>query len=213
MELLAAGDSKSLERFTLWIDAVGGYLVCSSPEVIFGQATSSPRADVAIVADIAPKHFRIIRTREVYLIEPLAEICIDGRPVREKTPLIHEQLIGLTGGVELRFRKPHPLSMTATLEIETRQRTRPWSDGILLMADSCLVGPSANDHVFCKHWGTELVFFRRGDELHVRCGCPYSVDGESRSGTSLLTLNSRLLGEDFSLSLESVTISGDSVQD
>lgn len=213
MELLAAGDSKSLERFTLWIDAVGGYLVCSSPEVIFGQATSSPRADVAIVADIAPKHFRIIRTREVYLIEPLAEICIDGRPVREKTPLIHEQLIGLTGGVELRFRKPHPLSMTATLEIETRQRTRPWSDGILLMADSCLVGPSANDHVFCKHWGTELVFFRRGDELHVRCGCPYSVDGESRSGTSLLTLNSRLLGEDFSLSLESVAISGVSAQD
>jgi hypothetical protein len=213
MELMAAGDSKSLERFTLWIDAVGGYLVCSSSEVVFGQATSASPADVAIVADIAPKHFRIIRTQEVYLIEPLAEICLEGRPIREKTPLIHGQLIGLTGGVELRFRKPHPLSMTATLEIETRQRTRPWSDGILLMADSCLVGPSANDHVLCKHWGTELVFFRRGNELHVRCGCPFSVDGESRSGTSLLTLDSRLIGENFSLSLESVPISRNSAQD
>lgn len=213
MEVLGAGKPTSLERFSLWIDAVGGYLVCSTSEIVFGQANTSSRVDVAIVADIAPKHFRIIRTPEVYLLEPLAEVCLDGRPVGEKTPLRDGQLIGLTGGVELRFRKPHPLSMTATLEIETRQRTRPWSDGILLMADSCLVGPSANDHVICKHWGTELVFFRRGEELNVRCGCPFVVDGETRTGTSVLTLNSRIVGDDFSLSLESVPISQVSSQD
>src|SRR6185436_19059712 len=39
-------------RFLLWIDAVGGYLVCLSDEVIIGQAFPGSQADLAIQADI-----------------------------------------------------------------------------------------------------------------------------------------------------------------
>ena len=213
MESAGSGKPHKLSRFSLWIDAVGGYLVCPFSEILVGQATANSNVDVAVVADIAAKHFRLTRNPDFYVLEPLADLFLDGQVVTVKTPLKDGQRIRLKGGVEFKFRKPHPLSMTATLDIVSRQRTRPWSDGILLMADSCLVGPSPRNHVVCVQWRSDLVFFRREDQLCMRSGKPYTVDGQPQNGVADLGLNSRVIGEDYSFSLESVPNFMESGQD
>src|SRR5262249_58334744 len=41
------------KRFLLWVDGVGGYLVCLSNRVTFGQATGDAPVDVPLFADVS----------------------------------------------------------------------------------------------------------------------------------------------------------------
>ena len=58
-------------RFMLWIDAVGGFLVCLGDEIIIGQAVPGYDVDVPIQADISRQHVKIRREGEGYVLEPL----------------------------------------------------------------------------------------------------------------------------------------------
>src|SRR5438093_1143339 len=53
---IADVDTKRAARFMLWIDAVGGYLVCLGDEIVIGQAAPGTKVDVPIQADISRKH-------------------------------------------------------------------------------------------------------------------------------------------------------------
>ena len=44
----------------------------------------------------------------------------------------------------------HVLSASARLEMVSRHRTQPHVDGILLMAESCVLGPKWQNHVVCR---------------------------------------------------------------
>lgn len=50
-------------RFLLWVDGVGGYLVCLADEVVIGQAIPHGGADVPIQGDLSRLH-ATIRHRE-----------------------------------------------------------------------------------------------------------------------------------------------------
>src|SRR5213078_2141129 len=47
------------KRFFLWVDGVGGYLVCLSPRVTFGQATAEGPIDVPLFADVSRLHAEV----------------------------------------------------------------------------------------------------------------------------------------------------------
>lgn len=193
-----------LARFSLWIDVVGGYLVCPGDELLVGQAVESPQVEIPIVGDVARRHLRLRRLPEGYLLEPLAETRVNDRLLESASLLADGDTIELTGGVRLRFRKPHPLSMTACLDLLTRHRTRPWSDGVILMAESLLLGSLAKDHIVCPNWLHELVLFRRGNELTCRHPESLTIDGAAVSGAGSLTMSSRVVGPEFSFSVEPV---------
>src|SRR5262245_45697277 len=73
---------KRSPRFMLWVDAVGGYLVCLGDEIVIGQASRTNKVDVPIQADISRRHVKLIRHREGYVLEPLGgKVVIDGRPI------------------------------------------------------------------------------------------------------------------------------------
>ena len=65
----------------------------------------------------------------------------------------------------LRYRLPHPLSTTARLELASRHRTQPWADGVLLMGNSCVLGPNLRNHVVCRDWSEDVVLYRQADRL------------------------------------------------
>src|SRR5262249_47545035 len=46
-------------RFLLWVDGVGGYLVCLSNRVTFGQATAEGPVDVPLFADVSRLHAEV----------------------------------------------------------------------------------------------------------------------------------------------------------
>lgn len=191
-------------RFLLWIDAVGGFLVCLGQEITIGQPNPHYDIEVPIWGDLSSRHAIIRRDGEGYLIKSGRPLTVDGRDVHDGTNLYDGCVIELTGGVKLRFRQPHALSSSARLEPISDHRTQPTTDAVLLMAESLVLGPLNSSHVECPHWANELVLFRRGNELFCRCQSPVEVDGRPATGETKITFDSKISGEDFSLSLEAM---------
>lgn len=188
----------------LWVDAVGGFWVCLADQVTLGQPVRSGTVDIPILADISSRHARIRRDGEGYLIEAIREVRVDGRQVGKMAPLAHGSRILLGERVRLVFRRPHALSATARLDFDTHHRTLPSADAVLLMADSCILGPDPRSHIICPDWPQEVILYRHDEELCCRTGGYWEIDGVRCKGRGRVTRNSRVEGEGFSLKLEEI---------
>jgi len=197
------------DQFFLWIDAVGGYWVCPGEEVVLGQPDPTKAADIPILGDLSSRHARIRRDGEGYVIEAFRDVRVDGRPVDRIALLSARSTIQLGSGVRLLFQRPHALSATARLDFLSRHRTQPSVDGVLFMADSCVLGPKPHSHVVCRDWPDEVILYRHEDELYCRAKGPLEIDGVRHDGRGRLTRNSRVVGEWFSLSLEAIGLTGE----
>jgi hypothetical protein len=203
---VVTSSTKMPDRFMLWVDAVGAYLVCLQNEIALGQpASAGATPDVPILGDLSRRHAVIRREGESYWIEALRPVQVDGRAVAHHTPLLEGSTIDLGAGVRLKFRRPHPLSSTARLEFASRHRTQPSTNGILLMAETCILGPAHTSHVVTSNWEHEVVLFRKADELCCRTSAKIRIDGMAWRGGNALKPRSRVEGEEFAFSLEPVT--------
>jgi hypothetical protein len=173
-----------------------------SDEVVIGQASPANRVDLPILADISRRHAKIRREGESYVLEPLHATRIEGRAIQSKTLLSDGDEIELGTGVRLRFRQPHALSGSARLEFLSRHRSQPYADGVLLMAESCVLGPRTQNHVVCRDWAGDVVLYRQDDQLYCRAMEAIEIDGELCDGRGRLDGNSHVVGSDFSMSLE-----------
>ncbi|MGI9457730.1 MAG: hypothetical protein ACR2NU_14285, partial [Aeoliella sp.] len=189
-------------RFLIWVDSVGGYLVCTDDEVVLGQPSPGSAIAVPLLADLSRRHAILRREGAAYTLEPLGEVSVDGRKLSGPMVLGGEHEIQLGGTVRMRFVKPHALSATARLTLISHHRTEPRADAVLLMADSCVLGPKSHCHIECRGWPGDVVLFRRGEELCCRSSSPLTVGGVEVVGPTPIELGSRLEGEDFALSLE-----------
>jgi hypothetical protein len=192
-------------RFLLWIDGVGGYLVCMGDEVVLGQSSPECSLDIPIQADLSRRHARIARRGDGYVIEPLHMTRVHGQIIRGKTLLSDGDEIELAQGVRLRFRQPHALSASARLDFLSHHRTQPKADGVLLMAESCVLGPKWQNHVVCRDWQGDVVLYRRDGELCCQAMDSLEIDGRLCDGRGPLQRNSRVSGSDFSMSLEELS--------
>jgi hypothetical protein len=192
-------------RFLLWIDGVGGYLVCLAEQVTLGQAMPGNEVDVPILGDLSRQQARIIRRGDGYVLEPLQRTCINGQPVQAVTLLSDGDEIELADSVRLQFRQPHALSASARLVFVSRHRTQPTADGVLLMAESCVLGPGLRNHVVCRDWQGDVVLYQRDEALYCRAMDSIEIDGQLCDGKGPIGLNSRVVGDDFSLSLEELS--------
>ncbi|MCH7725722.1 MAG: hypothetical protein IH991_04470 [Planctomycetes bacterium] len=204
-----AGDAASSQRdvpsrFLMWVDGVGGYLVCLGNTITLGQAVPDNNADIPIQGDLRSQHARIRRDGEAYLLEPIGDLAIGGQAFHETTFLTDGDEIDFAG-VRLRFQKPHVLSASARLDFISRHRTFPWCDGILLMAESCVLGPNLHNHVVCRDWPEDVVLFRQDNHLFCRSLERIEIDGKECEGQGEIFIGSRIVGNDFAISLEEVS--------
>ncbi len=195
-------DGNLPERFMVWIDAVGGFLVCTAEQIVLGQATVEATADVPIQGELARRHAIVARHGERYVIEPLQTVQLRQHFIHAPTLLADREEILLGQSVQLRFRQPHALSHSARLELVAGHRTVPAADGVLLLADSCVLGPSPHSHVVCRGWEQEVILFRRAGRLWCRTTSSVEVNGKRQPSLSPLDHHARLSGEGFSLSIE-----------
>jgi hypothetical protein len=192
------------ERFVLWVDEVGAFLVCQGDEVSLGQPTSGAQVDIPLLADLSRVQSRIRREGEGYLLEPVRTTRLNGALVTELAPLKDGDLIELGSSVKLRFRKPHALSASARLEFVSRHRTQPSVDGVILMAESCVLGPGAASHVVCPDWSRDVVLYRQAGTLCCRATDSFAVDGQDHQQRAEIGRGSTVSGPDFSFTLEAV---------
>jgi len=189
------------QRFLLWIDGVGGYLVCLANRVTVGQATTDGYVDVPLYADISRLHAALTRENGSYVLEAMRPVQVNGQPA-EKALLRPNDRITLGTTCQLVFRQPAPVSASARLDLTSGQRYPLSVDGVILMADTLLLGPGPQMHVTMPDLKHPLVLYRHKDGLGVRCPGPLLIDGQRCQERGLLRPTSSVSGEEFSFALE-----------
>jgi hypothetical protein len=193
------------ERYMLWIDGVGAYLVCLAEEVTIGGPNGGGNgADISLLANLSRKHATIIRTREGYVFQPHAESKAAGRPVHDRAPLNSGYTIELAGCVKLQFRQPSVLSATAVLEFVSEHRPTHSVDAVVLMDETCLLGPGQENHVRCPDWSETVVLFHRNGQFHCKSRADLFVDGDILQEGTPLEAGAVVSGPDLRFRLEAV---------
>lgn len=192
----------TLSRFMIWVDGVGGYLVCADDLNSIGQATEQNDVAIPISGDIHQLHARIQSADNGHLLHPVGPVFIEQQPVLEAQLLTDNRTFEMGESVSLRYCKPHPWSTSAVISFESRNRTYPWSDGVLIAGNTIILGPNAQSHIRCTRWEHEVILLRRDKQWHCRSFADFTIDGNSVDMEGELGGNSRVEGRDFSFSLE-----------
>jgi hypothetical protein len=189
-------------RFLLWVDAVGGYLVCLDDRVVLGRSGSDSFADIPIMGDLSRRHASLVRSGESYMLQAHHSAFINGKQVADQAMLRDGDVIRLGSTVELEFRQPSPISATARLSIISRHRLQLAVDGVLLMAETCIVGGTGKAHISAPVLKDPVVLYRQGNALWCRAPGSFDVDGRTCAARAPLSLQSNVLGDGFSFILE-----------
>ena len=189
-------------RFLLWVDAVGGYLVCLDDRIVLGRAGPDSHADIPLMGDLSRNHATLLRNGEGYLLQAHHASFVNGKPVVDQAVLHDGDVIRLGSTVELEFRQPSPVSATARLSIVSRHRLPLAVDGVLLMAETCIVGEASQAHIPAPALKNPVVLYRQAGALWCRAVGAFDVDGRTCASRAPLTLQSSVLGDGFSFSLE-----------
>ena len=189
-------------RFLLWVDAVGGYLVCLDDRIVLGRAGPDSPADIPLMGDLSRTHATLVRSGESYMLQAHHASFVNGKPVTDQTVLRDGDVIRLGSTVELEFRQPSPVSATARLAIVSRHRLPLAVDGVLLMAETCIVGGTGQAHIPATALKDPVVLYRQSNALWCRASGSFDVDGRTCAARAPLTLQSSVLGDGFSFSLE-----------
>ena len=172
--------------FRLWVDGVGAYLVCLDNQVRIGGAgrNSDDSAEISLLSNLSRHHARLIHSGEVWLLEPLGLSFVDAKPVTKHILLNDGNQLRLGSSVALRFRLPSPLSGTARLDFESDHRTQPAVDGVILIAETCVMGAGLDAHIPAPAGCERVLFIRRSTGLWCKASEAIQVDGTA-SGTEV----------------------------
>jgi hypothetical protein len=199
--LARAGEPGPRGRFLLWVDAVGGYLVCLDDQIILGRAGHDSHADVPLMGDLSRNHATVTRDGDGYVLRAHQPTFVNNRRVETAT-LRDGDVIRLGATVELEFHQPSPVSSTARLAVVSRHRLPLAVDGVLLMAETCIISGAPQAHISAPGLSEPVILYRQGNALWCRAAGGFDVDGHSCAGRAPLTLQSSVLGDGYSFSLE-----------
>jgi len=191
-------------RLLLWIDAVGGYLVCLANRVSLGNSN----VDIPLAADVSRLHAYLARDEESYVLQALRPTRLNGKVVNQEELLNDGDLITLGNGCQLRFRLPVKGSLTARLEVVSSHRLPLGLDGVLLMAESCLLGPEEEAHIKMPDLDKNIALFCSPGGWQVRVPGEFSVNGVAQNNLATVPLPGTVSGAMFRFTLEPVAGGG-----
>ncbi len=191
-------------RFLLWIDSVGGFLVCLGNRLTLGQALPESTVEVPLVADVSRLHASLTRDAEGYLLEALRPIKINNQDAT-RALLRTGDRITLGASCQLVFQQTVPVSTTARLNLGSGHRLPLALDGVLLMGETVLLGPGPHAHIIVPELRRNVVLFRHRDGLGVRAdGPPLTINGQSGLSRAILGERGLVQGDDVSFAIEPV---------
>ncbi len=199
--------------YLLWIDGVGTYLVYLPETLRIGgpgetgvaSSLSSQWADLALLANLSRHHASISRSGENYFLEALAPVFYNQRAVNDRVLLSDQAALRLNTDAVLTFRQPTALSASACLEFTSHHQPQQRLDGVVLMAETCLLGASSENHVVCPHWPGTVVLYRQGNQVLCRSRLAIDVNGMSVSQGTVLTPGSLVTGPEIRFRWEVVS--------
>jgi hypothetical protein len=202
-EVKVAVAEEPSRRFLLWIDGVGGYLVCLSYRVSFGQATPESYVDIPLLADVSRLHGYLTRDAEGYLLESVRPVSVNDK-ITDRALLQDGDRLTIGGSCRLQFQKPVELSATARLDVISSHRLPLAVDGVILMADNLILGSGEGAHVLVPDLRRPVVLYRKKECLAVRAAGDMTVDGHKARDKANLGPASTVTGDDFRFTLEPI---------
>jgi hypothetical protein len=192
------------DRFYLWVDGVGAYQLFTGSRVTVGGPTREHQpADLVLLANLSRKHATFVRSDEGYVLEAHGACKVADRAVEERTHLNTNYRLELASGVRLRFRLPSVLSATAVVDFLSDHRPNRSIDGVILMEQTCLLGPTADNHVVCPDWNETVVLYRKPEGFWCKTQSQVSIDGKWTEGGGPVKPGSCVSGSEFCFRLES----------
>ncbi|HEY4259537.1 MAG TPA: FHA domain-containing protein [Schlesneria sp.] len=191
----------------MWLDGVGAFLVCFDNQVRIGGSTGAAdvRPEISLMSNLSRHHVRLIRSGEVWLLEPLGPTAVDDRPVFKHCLLNDGNRLRLGLSVKLRFRLPSALTGTARIDFESPHRPNPSVDGIILLAGTCVLGPGLDSHITCRPESDRVMLTQRPSGFWCQASGGVWVD-EIASGTEAPCETGKVYsGQNWRFRLESVT--------
>ena len=187
----------------LWIDGVGGFLLCLSPRVTIGHASARPTPDVPLLADVSRLHVALQRDSEGYALEALRPTCINGHEM-ERASLRSGDRITLGPSCQLLFVQPLPLSASARLDVVSGHHLAYPVTSALLMADTLVLSGGTRGHVNVPGLGQPIIVFRQQETLALRYDGAIEIDGKIQRGRAPLDTDKTAAIGDVSITLERV---------
>lgn len=178
------------ESFHWWIDAVGSYLVFTKSNIRIGQAGVDGN-DIAILGDLSGRHAELVigssgvvllanGATKVNGIEGESFLLKDGDRIRMRS-------------VELTYHRPLPWTQTSRLEVTSGHRLPMSMDGIILLGETCTLGPR-REAVVQTNWPASLHLNRYQGRYWVRGPSELTIDGRATDGHGPLRPNSSIEG-------------------
>jgi len=189
------------EKFLLWVDGVGGFLICLTPRVVLGHAALDSDVDVPILADVSRQHAAIERDAHGYFLEAMRAVQVNQKAVT-KTVLHAGDQITLGRSCQFVFTQAVPVSASARLDLVSGHRLWRALQGVLLMAETVVLGPGSQSHVRVPELKQPMVLFRQRSGLAVRYPGKLWVNDQPVIDRCDLTPGLRVATDDVSLSLE-----------
>lgn len=150
----------------LLVDGTGSSVLHRRDLIRIGRAGAEENIDVPIPADLQSHHADIVRHGEDYFLAALGPTTVNGR--RATRVLLRDGDRVTLGSAKLTFRKPSERSETAVLTFGDRYRLPQDVDRVVLLRDTCLIGPDASCHIRTREGDSRLVLFVRDGHYSVR---------------------------------------------
>lgn len=192
-------------RWLLWIDGAGTFLVLTASEVSIGRLASSAtplvsskapidEAQIALMGNLSRQHATLRRTGDDYILEAHSATTINGRAVDREVLLPTTCELAFNNSVRIGVSQPSPLSASARVDVLSGHRSRLTLNGIVLLAETCLMGPGPENHIRCPQWSSSLVLVRRNEGLAVKSREPLFVDGQPALGLAVIQPGATVVG-------------------
>ena len=140
------------DRWRLWVDGCGGYLLLTGSEWEVGGASQSPPA-ISARADWPRRAGKILRVGQDYFWQPSHQ--------QDRSLIIPGQPVPINGSATMTLNCPSPLSSSATLSLAAPHRFEGHVDGIILVDQTVLIGPQTDCHVRASRFDDRAVVLHK----------------------------------------------------
>lgn len=149
------------DRWRLWIDGCGGYLLLTGDCWTIGGVTADRQADICVHADLPRTAGTILRSEGDFFWSG-----VDGCDQREF--LSGGQELSVRGSARITFHQPSSLCQSAVLKLAPPHRFDQHVDGVILVHETLLVGPGQDCHIRCRQSSHRIVLLRRANQWLVK---------------------------------------------
>ena len=179
--------------------SAGSSFACASRRP--GHAALDSDVDVPILADVSRQHATIERDAHGYFLEALRAVQVNQMAVT-KTVLHAGDQITLGRSCQFAFSQAVPVSASARLDLVSGHRLWRALQGVLLMAETVVLGPGAQSHIRVPELRQTMVLFRQKSGLAVRYPGKLWLNDKPSTDRCELEPGTRVATDEVSLSLE-----------